>query len=139
MGTAVLRGLFTLLHNYCGESIGHLLAYDLRIAFYAKLQQLSFSFHDHVHTGELITRGMLDLEGIRSFMNTGLLRVFLLFILVGVGAYLLISSDLVMGLLALSFVPFVMWKSAASRLKLRGLWWVYRKRWLFSAVSWMKT
>ena len=128
MGAAVLRGLFTLLHNYCGESIGHLLAYDLRIAFYAKLQQLSFSFHDHVHTGELITRGMLDLEGIRSFMNTGLLRVFLLFILVGVGAYLLISSDLVMGLLALSFVPFVMWKSAASRLKLRGLWWVLQEK-----------
>jgi len=123
MGAAVLRGLFTLLHNYCGESIGHLLAYDLRISFYAKLQQLSFSFHDHVHTGELITRGMLDLEGIRSFMNTGLLRVFLLIILVGVGAYLLISTDLVMGLLALSFVPFVAWKSAVSRLKLRGLWW----------------
>ncbi len=128
MGAAVLRGVFTLLHNYCGESIGHLLAYDLRIAFYAKLQQLSFSFHDHVHTGELITRGMLDLEGIRSFMNTGLLRVFLLVILVGVGAYLLISTDLVMGLLALSFVPFVMWKSAVSRLKLRGLWWTLQEK-----------
>lgn len=128
MGAAVMRGLFTLLHNYCGESIGHLLAYDLRIAFYAKLQQLSFSFHDHVHTGELITRGMLDLEGIRSFMNTGLLRVFLLVILVGVGAYLMISTDPVMGLLALSFVPFVMWKSAASRLKLRGLWWTLQEK-----------
>ena len=33
-----------------------------------------------------------------------------------------------MGLLALSFVPFVMWKSAASRLKLRGLWWVLQEK-----------
>ena len=125
---AVFRGLFTLLHNYCGESIGHLLAFDLRIAFYAKLQQLSFSFHDHVHTGELITRGMLDLEGIRSFMNGGLLRVLLLIILIGFGAYLLISADLIMGLLALSFVPFVAWISAVSRLKLRGLWWTLQEK-----------
>ena len=128
LAAAVFRGLFTLLHNYCGESIGHFLAFDLRIAFYAKLQQLSFSFHDHVHTGELITRGMLDLEGIRSFMNGGLLRVLLLIILIGVGAYLLISADLIMGLLALSFVPFVAWISAVSRLKLRGLWWTLQEK-----------
>ncbi|MBK18059.1 MAG: multidrug ABC transporter [Rhodospirillaceae bacterium] len=128
LGAAALRGLFTLLHSYCGESLGHLIAFDLRIAFYAKLQQLSFSFHDHVHTGELITRGMLDLEGVRSFMNTGLLRVLLLLILIGVGAYLLISTDLILGLLALSFLPFVIWKSSVSQLRLRELWWTLQEK-----------
>lgn len=122
LGASILRGAFTLIHNYNGEAIGHLLAYDLRLAFYDKLQNLSFSFHDHVHTGELITRGMLDLDGIRMFVNTGLLRLVLLTNLIGIGAYLLLTTDLSLGLLSLSFVPFVAWRSSVARLRLRTLW-----------------
>ena len=122
LGASVLRGVFTLIHNYAGESIGHMLAYDLRLSFYDKLQHLSFSFHDKVHTGELITRGMLDLEGVRMLINTGVLRVLLLAVLIGAGAWLLLSTDLVLGLLALSFVPFVAWNAATVRLRLRHLW-----------------
>ena len=128
LGASVLRGGFTLVHNYCGESIGHLLAYDFRLAFYDKLQHLSFSFHDRVHTGELITRGMLDLEGVRSFLNTGVLRVVLLAILIGAGSYHLMSTDPTLGALSLSFVPFVAWRSAAARLKLRFLWMSFQDR-----------
>ena len=128
LGASVARGAFTLVHNYCGETVGHLVAYHLRLAFYEKLQRLSFSFHDQVHTGELITRGMLDLEGVRSFMNTGPLRVLLLVILIGAGAWLLLSADMVLGLLALSFVPFVTWRSATARLRLRRLWFALQER-----------
>ncbi len=122
LGASVLRGGFTLVHNYAGESIGHLLAYDLRLAFYDKLQHLSFSFHDRVHSGELITRGMLDLEGVRMFINMGVLRVVLLVALIGAGAFLLVTADPVLGLLALGFVPFVAWNAATVRLRLRYLW-----------------
>jgi ATP-binding cassette subfamily B protein len=122
LAVSIFRGLFTLVHNYSGEAIGHHLAYDLRLAFYDKLQTLSFSFHDRVHTGDLITRGMLDLEGVRMFMNTGLLRLVLLTVLIGIGAVMLLSTDVALGLLSLSFVPFVAWRSATARLKLRALW-----------------
>ena len=122
LGVSVLRGVFTLVHNYTGEAIGHRLAYDLRIAFYGKLQTLSFSFHDRVHTGDLITRGMLDLEGVRMFVNTGLLRLVLLTVLIGAGAAMLLTTDLLLGLLSLSFVPFVAWRSSVARLRLRELW-----------------
>jgi ATP-binding cassette, subfamily B, multidrug efflux pump len=128
LGASVLRGIFTLLHNYCGETLGHHLSYRLRLAFYQKLQNLNFSFHDSVHTGELITRGMLDLEGVRSFMNTGPLRVLLLGVLIGFGAYLLLSIDLALGALSLSFVPFVAWRSASARLHLRELWFALQDR-----------
>lgn len=122
LAVSILRGLFTLVHNYTGEAVGHRLAYDLRRAFYGKLQVLSFSFHDSAHTGDLITRGMLDLEGVRMFMNTGVLRLVLLTVLIGVGTVMLLSTDLTLGLLSLSFVPFVAWRSASARLRLRGLW-----------------
>ena len=51
LGASILRGAFTLIHNYCGETLGHYLAYRLRLAFYNKLQHLNFSVHDSVHTG----------------------------------------------------------------------------------------
>ena len=35
--------------------MAHSIGYELRLAYYPKLQQLSFSFHDSVHTGDLIT------------------------------------------------------------------------------------
>jgi ATP-binding cassette subfamily B protein len=122
LGASMLRGLFTLVHNYFGEAVGHRVAYDLRLAFYGQLQRLSFSFHDVVHSGELITRGMLDLEGVRMFFSTGVLRIFLLGVLICVGAGLLLSTDPVLGAAALSFVPFVAWRSAVARLRLRALW-----------------
>ena len=128
LGASVLRGLFTLVHNYCGETLGHHLAYRLRLDFYDKLQHLNFSFHDRVHTGELITRGMLDLEGVRAFMNTGPLRVLLLAVLVGAGAWLLLSTDWFLGSLGLSFVPFVAWRSTTVRLRLREMWFALQEK-----------
>lgn len=119
---AIGRGIFTMLHNYYGEAVGHHTAYELRLAVYEKIQRLSFSYHDRVHTGDLITVGMLDLEGVRMFFATGVLRVVLLGILIGVGAYMLISIDLVLGLLALSFAPFVGWNSSRTQLTLRATW-----------------
>jgi ATP-binding cassette, subfamily B, multidrug efflux pump len=119
---SVLRGLFTMWHNYQGESVGQKIAYDLRMQYYAQLQRLSFGFHDRVHTGELITRGMLDIEGIRMVINAGILRLVLIAILVGVGATLLLRTEPLLGLIALSFVPFAAWRSVVARLRLRASW-----------------
>ena len=128
LGVMTLRGLFTLVHSYCSETLGHLLAYRLRKAFYDKLQHLNFSFHDRVHTGELITRGILDLEGLRSFMNMGPLRVLLFAVLVGAGAYVLLSTDVFLGALSLSFVPFVALLSTAVKRRLRRMWFELQER-----------
>lgn len=122
LAVSFLRGIFTMLQNYFGESVGHFIGYELRLAYYEKLQRLSFSFHDRVHTGDLITLGILDIDGVRTFFSTGLVRFFLLLVLIGVGAYLLITTDLVLGLVSLSFVPFVAWRSSVTRLRLRTIW-----------------
>ncbi|WP_432757203.1 ABC transporter ATP-binding protein [Consotaella aegiceratis] len=122
LAVSVLRGVFTLLQNYFAESVGHHIGYELRLAFYEKIQRLSFGFHDSVHSGDLITIGMLDLEGVRIFFSTGLVRVVLLTMLIGIGAYLLLSTDVTLGLLSLSFVPFVAWRSPVMQLRLRATW-----------------
>ena len=55
-------------------------------------------------------------------VNTGILRSVLLVILISTGGALMLSTDVVLGALSLSFVPFVAWQSATVRLRLRGLW-----------------
>lgn len=119
---SVLRGAFTTAQNYYSEAVGHHVGYQLRLSVYKKIQALSFGFHDRVHSGDLITLGMLDLEGVRMFFSTGLVRVVLLSMLLGIGATILLSTDVVLGLLALSFVPFVAWRSSVSQLRLRKTW-----------------
>ena len=128
LGASICRGVFTLFQNYFGESVGHHIGYELRLQYYKKLQELSFSFHDHVHTGDLITLGLLDLEGVRMFPGTGALRVIFLGILIGVGAYQLLNIDWALALLALSFVPFVWWRSAVCQILLRTTWTVMQER-----------
>ncbi|WP_127755145.1 ABC transporter ATP-binding protein [Devosia sp. 1566] len=122
LAVSVARGLFTLAQNYFSESVGHTIGYELRLAFYEKVQRLSFSFHDRIHTGDLITIGLLDLDGVRMFFSTGLVRMVLLSVLIGLGAYLLISTDPLLGVLSLSFVPFVAWRSSVAQLTLRKTW-----------------
>ena len=41
LGVSVARGFFTLVQNYYSESVGHHVGYELRLAFYDKVQRLS--------------------------------------------------------------------------------------------------
>ena len=128
LGVSVARGFFTLVQNYYSESVGHHVGYELRLAFYDKVQRLPYSYHDKVHTGDLITIGLLDLDGLRMFFSTGFVRTILLSVLIGVGAFMLLTTDVLLGCLALSFVPFVAWRSSVAQLKLRGTWLVLQKK-----------
>jgi ATP-binding cassette, subfamily B, multidrug efflux pump len=122
MGASVMRGLCTMMQNYQGEAVGQLVGYDLRLGYYRKLQSLSLSWHDRVHSGDLMTRGILDIEGVRLWVDTGILRLILLSVLIGGGAVILIRIDPVLGLIALSFVPIVGVRASIARIKLRGAW-----------------
>jgi ATP-binding cassette subfamily B protein len=122
LGVSILRGIFATFQNYFSEAVGHHTGYRLRLAYYDKIQHLSFGFHDSVHSGDLITLGLLDIEGARMFFATGVVRFVLLFVLIGIGGSWLLRIDLWLGLLALSFVPYVGWRSSQSQLELRQTW-----------------
>lgn len=126
LGAASMRGICTMFQNYMGEAVGQLIGYQLRLDFYRKLQELSFSWHDRAHTGDLMTRGILDIEGVRLWTDTGILRSFLLTTLIGGGAYILMSKDVLLGICTLSFVPLVGIRASIARLKLRDAWLAYQ-------------
>jgi len=84
---AAIRGLFTFLQAYWAERNSQSVAFDLRNDLFAKVQRLSFSYHDRNQTGQLMVRATDDVEKVRLFIGQGLLQL--------VGAFLLITGTLI--------------------------------------------
>jgi ATP-binding cassette subfamily B protein len=84
---ALLRGLFSFLQAYTAERNSQSVAFDLRNDLYAKIQRLSFSYHDRNQTGQLMIRATDDIEKVRLFIGQGLLMA--------VGALVLLSGTLI--------------------------------------------
>ncbi|MDB5483831.1 MAG: ABC-type multidrug transport system, ATPase and permease component [Caulobacteraceae bacterium] len=118
----LVRGLTTMTANYQAEYVSQKVAYQFRLDFFRQLQRLSFAFHDKIHSGDLITRGMLDLEGARSFIQNGLLVALTMILLVGIAAGMMITTDPVMAALGLAFTPLASVVLARMGFLLRVTW-----------------
>ncbi|MFZ5912014.1 MAG: ABC transporter ATP-binding protein [Chloroflexota bacterium] len=84
---AVLRGVFAFLQAFWAEKNSQAVAYDLRNDLYAKIQNLSFSYHDKNQTGQLMIRATDDVEKVRLFIGQGLLQL--------VGAAILLTGTVI--------------------------------------------
>jgi ATP-binding cassette subfamily B protein len=70
---AIARGLFTFAQTYWSQVLSQNLAFELRNDIFAKIQRLSFSYHDKNRTGQLMIRATDDVEKLRLFIGQGLL------------------------------------------------------------------
>jgi ATP-binding cassette, subfamily B, multidrug efflux pump len=70
---AVVRGLFAFAQAYLGERVSQSVSFDLRNEIFAKIQRLSFTYHDRNQTGQLMVRATDDVEKVRMFIGQGLL------------------------------------------------------------------
>ncbi len=100
-----LRGAFTATANYQAEWVSQKVAYVYRLEFFRQLQRLPFGFHDSVHSGDLITRGMLDMEGARAFIQGGMMTCLTVVLLLVVAAAQMAAADPTMALIGLAFTP----------------------------------
>ncbi|MGE3074154.1 MAG: ABC transporter ATP-binding protein [Dehalococcoidia bacterium] len=86
---SVGAGLCQYLQSYMGEVIAQRVAFDLRRDFFERVQSQTFSFHDHLETGQLMSRATVDVENCRQFLSLGLLRI-------GMTAGLFVSISIIM-------------------------------------------
>jgi len=70
---AIIRGAFAFSQNYMSETLSQSAAFDFRNELYARIQRLSFSYHDKTQTGQLMIRATDDVEKVRLFIGQGLL------------------------------------------------------------------
>ena len=122
LGLSIVRGVLAFGQTYFGEALSQFVAYDIRNAFYDHVQRLSFGFHDRHHTGNLMSRAIMDVENIRMFINIGMVRTPYFLSLFIVVAIILFVLDWRLGLLSASFMPLVAFQSAVVRTKMRRIW-----------------
>jgi ATP-binding cassette subfamily B multidrug efflux pump len=128
-----VRGFLTLASGYQSEYLSQRVALDLRTAFFQQLQRLSFGFHDRIHSGDLITRGMLDLEGARALINGAIFPAVSLVLLAAFVAWRMFALDPVMTLIGLGFIPFAGISLGRMGFRLRVTW--LRVQQLMSALT----
>ncbi|MBK9208983.1 MAG: ABC transporter ATP-binding protein [Anaerolineales bacterium] len=102
---ALLRGLFAFLQAFWAEKNSQSVAYDLRNDLYAKIQQLSFSYHDKNQTGQLMIRATDDVEKVRLFIGQALLQLVGSIILLTGTIIILFSSNVSLAWTAMPILP----------------------------------
>lgn len=105
---AVVRGLFAFAQSYMSEKAGQSVAFDFRNELFAKIQRLSFSYHDRNRTGQLMIRATDDVEKVRLFIGQGLLLAVQAVVLLTGALILLLATNLRLTLVVLPILPIAM-------------------------------
>ncbi len=122
VAASAMRGFAGYGQRYFAEVVAQKVTYNIRNALYARLQRLSYSFHDRNQTGQLMSRATVDVEVTRMFFAMGLLGMAqILFMAIGVG-YVLLAANWQLGLMTLAFVVPVAWLAATFGRSIRPIW-----------------
>ena len=68
-GMGLVRSLFNFGKRYLSEWLTNRTGYDLRNRLYDKIQRLSFTYHDQVQTGQLMSRCTEDVTSVSRFVG----------------------------------------------------------------------
>lgn len=102
---AVVRGFFAFAQSYMSEKAGQSVAFDFRNDLFAKIQRLSFSYHDRNRTGQLMIRATDDVEKVRIFIGQGLLLAVQAIVLLTGALIMLLLTNLQLTLVVLPILP----------------------------------
>lgn len=87
---AILQSVFAFAQTYLAQIVSQYVAFDMRNDLFARIQGLSFSYHDRNQTGQLMIRATSDVGRVRLFLGQGLLQA-LQALLTLVGALLVLT------------------------------------------------
>jgi len=102
---ALVGALFQFLQGYLSEKASQGVAYDLRNELFAKIQHLSFSYHDQAQTGQLMTRATNDVELVRHFIGMGFLQLLNAVVMLAGSVAFLVSMNWQLSIVVLIVVP----------------------------------
>ena len=97
------------IQRYLGEWIATHVGYDFRNRLYDHIQNLSFSFHDHAQTGQLISRCIEDVRSIERFTGFGVVEIIRLgLLMIGIVTILFAKQPNLAWIALLPMIPLVL-------------------------------
>ncbi len=109
VGIGVFNALFTYFQRYINEWIASHIGYDMRNSLYDHIQHLSFSYHDHSQTGQLISRTIEDVRSVERFVGASAVSLIQVgALLLGITALLLITNSRLAAIALLPMIPLIL-------------------------------
>jgi ATP-binding cassette subfamily B multidrug efflux pump len=118
----ITRGFFQGGQMFMGENLAQRIAYKIRNDYFHKLMHLSFAFHDKQATGSLMSLATADVEGVRMFINMGVIRSVFITVMIFGSATAMLIVDVQLALLTMAFVPFLAFRGVHTSRQLRRMW-----------------
>jgi ATP-binding cassette subfamily B protein len=107
LGAVLVRWALTYWRRMIAGRVSLGVEYDLRERIYGHLQRLELGFFDHQQTGQLMSRGTVDLQAVRFFLGYGLVFILQSVLTIVLAGAVMIAVEPKLGLIALVPVPFV--------------------------------
>ena len=109
LGIGIASAILIYWQRYLTERIAAQVGYDLRNRLYDHIQHLTFSYHDHAETGQLISRTIEDVRSIERFTGNGIVELIHLFLLfIGIVTLIYIANPLLATIALLPMIPLVL-------------------------------
>jgi ATP-binding cassette subfamily B protein len=108
LGLAALQGGFTFLSGRLAARTAESIVRRLRNQLFDHIQRLSFTYHDHTPTGELIQRSTSDVDAVRRLFSDQAIEAGRIVLLFTVNLTAILALNVRLGLLSIVAVPLVM-------------------------------
>ena len=101
----IIRGGMMLLNGYLKGMLSEGIATNMRNKLFSHIQNLSFSYHNNVDSGDLIQRCTSDIETIKTFISSQLPEILYIFASLISGAVQMASINVGIMLITLCVIP----------------------------------
>jgi ABC-type multidrug transport system fused ATPase/permease subunit len=112
VGAGILRLGLIVVRRLVAGKVSLAVEFDLRQRFYEHLQRLDLGFFDSQQTGQLMSRGTVDLQAIRFFLGYGLVFITQNLLTIVLAAIVMFAVNPLLALIALFPAPFVVLAAA---------------------------
>lgn len=101
LGLGLLTAAMNSFQRYLSEWISGHIGYDLRNRLYNHIQHLSFSFHDHAQTGQLISRCIEDVRLVQQWIGSSIVELSQLILLLFGVLWVMLAANWKLTLIAI--------------------------------------
>jgi len=104
---ALIRVILMAIRRMINAFFMERIAYNMRNKLYSTLQNLSFTYHSNVETGDLIQRCTTDVETYRVFVGEELIEIFRLVFLIGFTIFQMSRMNVSLTFISLATTPLI--------------------------------
>lgn len=101
LGLGLLTAAMNGFQRFISEWISGHIGYDIRNRLYNHIQNMSFSYHDHAQTGQLISRCIEDVRSVQQFIGSSIVELSQLILLLFGAMWVMLAANWKLTLIAI--------------------------------------